>query len=239
MYERRVVYRPGVSTTLARRVFSLVAAAGLVAGCSGTSSHHSSSLATPSSSRQSTPSGGNSSDDMSSTGTRAGWTHILDRRSGISFDLPASPRVVNQSGPIGSGANCHTRSWIASQGQRPVIQVSVDIATNCDRRLGPRDLHWVPTWVTEAEREAGGKDIGSRQLMARVLDDGSVEVDWVILYTQSGGARQTSSWFVHAIENGSSLLIAETIGFPYDRSRLPATLERPIQNDLVSSVRMP
>jgi hypothetical protein len=41
------------------------------------------------------------------------------------------------------------------------------------------------------------------------------------------------------IENGSSLLIAETIGFPYDGSRLPATLERPIQNDLVCSVRMP
>ncbi len=209
--------------------------AGALSSCSGDGS----GTAAPTSSSPAASIAPRTTTAAASAGPSPSAAHVRDPRSGISFDLPGRPRVVDQTGRVGDRATCRIRSWITTEGQRPIVQASVDIAAECDRPLDASALPWAGAWTTAGERKAGGRDVAMQQVRTHDLSDGSAVTDYVVTYTQVGAARQTSSWFVHVIRTPSALVIVQTLGFPFDASPLPAAPERHVHGAVISSLRLP
>ncbi len=221
-------------------VAALPAFLALLTACSGTAGHDS-VLTSPAPTHRSAPAGraGPGGISASTPATSDDWTRILDPRTGIGFKEPKGARVVDTVAVLAGHDRCQRRSWIGTQGQRPIIQVSVDIETHCTRPITATDLRQVPAIVAATERQAGGMDVTTSHLRTSDLADGAVAADFVVAYSQIGGARQIAAWYVRAIATGSAMVIAQTVAFPDDNNPIPAKSVRPVHDDLLSSIDLP
>lgn len=221
-------------------VAALLAFLASLAACSGGAGDDSGPTS-PTPTHHSAPAGsaGPGSISASTPATPDDWTRIVDPRTGIGLAEPKGARVVDTVAVLAGHDRCQRRSWIGTQGQRPIIQVSVDIETHCTRPITATDLRQVPAIVAATERQAGGMDVTTSPLQTSDLGDGSVAADFIVAYSQVGGARQTAAWYVRAIATRSAIVIVQTIAFPDDNNPIPASSVRPVHDDVLSFIDLP
>lgn len=178
----------------------------------------------------------------------ATWARIIYRRTvpmstmartGIAFDVPARPRVVDTVGSLGPGATCQHRLWIGSECSHPVIEVSVDIEAEYTRSVVPTDLKTNPASVTETMRRQEGVQVSTTPVKIVELGKATAEIDFEVHFTQLDASPQTSAWFVRAIATRSALVVAQTTAFPDTSAAIPASATRPIHDYLIHAVEVP